>query len=697
MPAPNNPERRTVRTFGLLRAAQEVFMLEGASCSRRRAASLAALFAALLAAPAPAGAAPPVLAASRVDRVVVYSDRARVFRSASLVLGSGEEQEAALADLPASALADTVRVESKTARITRVEVVRSRDRLPLQLKADALVKKIEALVDQMLDLADEQRVLSDELELLGSLAPRAAEPAQTARQAAAQPEGIFADAWERVLSWAEARSQKVRSSRRLLSSRATLLRERLHPLIVEASSLVPPALDEPVSRVVATLRGTPGRHAVVVSYIVPDAGWVPSYDLGYDHASRAVEVTAYAVVSQKTGEEWEGSRLEFSTGQPLGLVAVPEIPTILLGRKRDFTPVPRPRLEPAPRFWSAPSKAPEPEAAVVRLRELISEAESTLEAGRAGGSKQGEVKDKLSGTIRNPMPVAGEAAAAPPAKPEPEMKREAGPVAVEKTVELDRRTRSLSEEPVQAKVPPMAPGGSAAPPREELPWADGVYRPPSYDPDSPIAGAKGYLFTLSAPGRHTVRSSGASRRIPILRRRHPIDPVHRIVPGLSLSAYVEAELVNRIGLPILRGNAYVFADSMFTGRSWLNTALPGQKLRLPLGVDDSVKAARRVLKKTETRGILSREDATSFTIEIEVANNRASPIRVEIEDQVPVKLEGSDSKVEIRGFSSSSFSPPDKRGRVLFRGRIPASSVMKVSFGFQVVRPKDWEVLQHDD
>jgi uncharacterized protein (TIGR02231 family) len=236
-------------------------------------------------------------------------------------------------------------------------------------------------------------------------------------------------------------------------------------------------------------------------------------------------------------------------------------------------------------------------------------------------------------------------------------------------------------------------GRSAARPTDLVPWTDQGYRPPPVDPDSPAAAAEGYLYTLYAPGRHTVPGSGAPQRVPLARHRLSIQPLHRIRPGLSPAAYLTASLSNTTGKPILRGHANLFAGSMFTGRTWLNTALPGRKLVLPLGVDDAVQVVRHLRQSTATRGVVFKDDTTLYTVAIEVANHHRYPVQVEVEDQVPVKR---GDKVEVRGFSSASFARPDERGRVSWKGTVAASSVKKLDFSFEIVRPKDWELQQHD-
>jgi uncharacterized protein (TIGR02231 family) len=244
--------------------------------------------------------------------------------------------------------------------------------------------------------------------------------------------------------------------------------------------------------------------------------------------------------------------------------------------------------------------------------------------------------------------------------------------------------------------PSLSFGSSTYVPRETVPWTDTGYRGPSLHKDLPAAAARGYHFTLYAPGEHTVRADGSRRRVPVLRRLLRVRPVYRVVPGASKRAYLMARVKNTTGRPILRGHANLFAGAMFAGRSWLNTSLPGRTIQLPLGVDDAVKVERNVSQKTIVEGTFFKDDVTEYTVTIEIANHHRHAIAVEVEDQIPVK-EGR--KVEVKAFSAKPAAArgPDKRdGRVAFKARIAASSVKKLRLSYQIVRPKDWELSQHD-
>jgi uncharacterized protein (TIGR02231 family) len=234
----------------------------------------------------------------------------------------------------------------------------------------------------------------------------------------------------------------------------------------------------------------------------------------------------------------------------------------------------------------------------------------------------------------------------------------------------------------------------ATTPTEEVPWTDTGYRPPYLDPDLPAASAKGHRFTMDAPGRHSVVANDVAVRVPLLRERFGVTPVYKIVPGRSKAAYLTAEIFNSSGRPVLRGHANLFTGATYSGQTTLETAVPGAKLLLPLGVDEGVKVNRMINQRTVSTGVVFKDEVSEYTVTIEIANHRRHPIRVEVEDQLPVTA-NKDTKVE--GFEARpAMSGPELDGRVTYQGTVGAGSVQKLVIKFRIVRPKNWELRQHD-
>ncbi|HEX5003185.1 MAG TPA: DUF4139 domain-containing protein [Bacteroidia bacterium] len=74
---------------------------------------------------------------------------------------------------------------------------------------------------------------------------------------------------------------------------------------------------EPVNQVIVTVSADqPVTGLVEISYMVTDAGWVPSYDLRSVTASDPIQVTYKANIYQRSGEDWNNVKLKLSTSNP---------------------------------------------------------------------------------------------------------------------------------------------------------------------------------------------------------------------------------------------------------------------------------------------------------------------------------------------------------------------------------------------
>ena len=112
-----------------------------------------------------------------------------------------------------------------------------------------------------------------------------------------------------------------------------------------------------------------------------------------------------------------------------------------------------------------------------------------------------------------------------------------------------------------------------------------------------------------------------------------------------------------------------------------------------MGVDDAVKVVRHIRQRTIEKGIVFKDDVSAYTVEIEVANHHKEAIDVHLSDHLPIAI---GDKVKVSKFwSNAGITSPDKKGLVHWKGKVAASSVKKLKFKYQIVRPKNWELRQH--
>lgn len=76
--------------------------------------------------------------------------------------------------------------------------------------------------------------------------------------------------------------------------------------------------NKPTSEIVVTVSSkSPVNGSFTVSYLVNDAGWIPSYDLRAKDINNPVELTYKGNVWQTSGEDWDKVSLSLNSGNPM--------------------------------------------------------------------------------------------------------------------------------------------------------------------------------------------------------------------------------------------------------------------------------------------------------------------------------------------------------------------------------------------
>lgn len=97
----------------------------------------------------------------------------------------------------------------------------------------------------------------------------------------------------------------------------SLVNARLGELRTYKSSTQPARRYDPEQQVIVSVSADAAVTGTVeISYMVSQAGWVPSYDLRAISSTAPVQITYKAGVFQNTGELWDDVRLKLSTSNP---------------------------------------------------------------------------------------------------------------------------------------------------------------------------------------------------------------------------------------------------------------------------------------------------------------------------------------------------------------------------------------------
>ena len=161
---------------------------------------------------------------------------------------------------------------------------------------------------------------------------------------------------------------------------------------------------------------------------------------------------------------------------------------------------------------------------------------------------------------------------------------------------------------------------------------------------------------------------------------------HTAVPKLDCDAFLLAKVVNWEGLNLLSGDANIYFEGRFVGRSFIDAHTNNDTLNLSLGRDKKVVITRKNVKDRSERVMLSNKKKQTVTWEIDVRNTKTTPIEIVIEDQIPVS---NNAEIEILLLEKSGAEYDEKTGKLTWRLTIPPGENKKLSFSFEVKYPKN--------
>jgi len=235
-----------------------------------------------------------------------------------------------------------------------------------------------------------------------------------------------------------------------------------------------------------------------------------------------------------------------------------------------------------------------------------------------------------------------------------------------------------------------APATAAAP----EPAQDGVMAKaqsaPAVEREAAVE-SSGYQVVYRVPGRISVAANDGAKSFRVASAKIAPDLLARATPALDETAFIEASFRQDDEAPLLPGRIALYRDGIYVGRGQMALTPKDETVRLGFGADDKVKILRATLKQMEgTAGFVSSAKTDRREYKTTVRNHHEWPIKVVIEDQIPVS-ETEDIKVEML-----PVTPPpterdarERRGVMAWNFDLAPGEAKEIKFGWRMRWPAD--------
>ncbi len=249
---------------------------------------------------------------SHISAVTVYQDRAVVTRTTTAQLAGGTT-ELVFANLPQTLNEQSLQVTGKgTAQATILDV--SAKQTFVDFTPNARVKELE---DQLRALGKQGRSIDDRANLLNA-SNNTLERMEAALFApptkdVPRPE---LNQFTASLAYLNEQKAKIAADRATLDEQREELQNKINTVQAQLNELRGTGGKAFKTVTVRVAAPQAGSLDLSLSYTVPGASWVPSYDARLASADRTVQLDYFGLVRQSTGEDWKEVALTLSTARP---------------------------------------------------------------------------------------------------------------------------------------------------------------------------------------------------------------------------------------------------------------------------------------------------------------------------------------------------------------------------------------------
>jgi len=255
---------------------------------------------------------------SKIDSVIVYSDRVMVSRIASVYLDKSVDM--VFADLPGSLDDQSVRIKAGGLSVSEVQIQRGYTTQP-HPRIKELENKIKLLEQKDRALSDELAVIKEKEKFLQTISVGA--PDVISKEVYTGK--ISPTAWEQGLRFmvdgllsAKARTSQIENERKELSTELDTLRRKLNDTKAIIQNRKTIKFDAHPEKL--------GNYKIELNYILYGTSWRTYYELRANPSDGKIGITYFGKISQRTGEDWDDTKVVLSTGKPAlgGTAPAPE-------------------------------------------------------------------------------------------------------------------------------------------------------------------------------------------------------------------------------------------------------------------------------------------------------------------------------------------------------------------------------------
>lgn len=413
------------------------------------------------------------------------------------------------------------------------------------------------------------------------------------------------------------------------------------------------------------------KFSLELNYLVDNAGWFPSYDIRAKNINEPVQLIYKANLKQDTKVDWSNVKLKFSSADPNVSGVAPELQTYFLNYNT------------LPPTYKLTSNS-------VRGRVFNSNGEPLPGASVVvEGTTIGTVADmdgNYSITIPNHASnltyafIGYNSQTLPVNNPVMNVALDESAVALEEVVVTGygvRKKQLMSS--VYAESP--------APVREDKSYKIRGTNSLAI-PTAQVENQTTVDFEIKTP--YTIKSDNKNYSVDMAYYDLPAFYQYYCVPKIDKDAFLIANIVDWEKYNLLDGEANVFFEDTYVGKTLLDVRFASDTLEISLGRDKKVSVNREKIKDFSDKQFIGNKKEETRAWKTTVKNNKNQPIKMIILDQVPVS---TSEEIEVNVQKISGAKHNLETGEIKWEFELKPGDKKELELKYSVKYPKNRNLI----
>lgn len=402
-----------------------------------------------------------------------------------------------------------------------------------------------------------------------------------------------------------------------------------------------------------------------LTYLVANAGWYPKYDVRVATVKAPLELTYKAEVYQNTGVDWKNVKLRFSNGDPNKSGVLPELKPWNLNYAR-YTLVEK-------SMYGLTGQAGTVHGVV------------TDDNGRPMAGATVQVKGTQVGTATD---ANGRYNLTLPSQARTLVFSSVGMLSKEVNITQQDISVSLASQDMALKEVVVASYSSV------------LNATRNYDDDRREKAKAQNINTTVIENPTTVEIEvetpytllSNSDKLQVELKKHSLAAFYEYyaIPKLDKDAFLVARVVQWDQYNLLQGEANLYFEEAYIGRTILDANALQDTLTISLGRDKNIMIGREKVQQLSRSRTLGSNTIDTRSFKIVVRNKKGQPIRITLFDQLPVSVV---SDITISATELSKAVLDDKTGQLTWELNLDAQQQREISFQYEVKYPRKEKVI----